>query len=563
MTGIRLPATSNYVTIRPVSSSEVNELRGRLRELGYLNHAIERWFALDPWSSRTFWVELILVAGKAAVLIAPFAALPMTAIMLIRNRPLSSAEILVLVVLYTLQWVVIVMAGIVLVALVLKSRPSIVLDTSMGLLTIALIVAACLVAAIGIWWYAFETPPAPYELALGIALLLVFFVIATLVVSAALLSFSIYELRRIPTIHQRSRGVPIAVAAAVMLALLFMPAYAEHDPRATAPVQVITEPTGRRMALVAVDGLTWEIARTGKHLSALPSLTQAGGVRGDSATERWASVGTGTPTSRHGVRAIEGVEIRSGHHVIQAVSRVDLMLRTAAEAIGMARRRPLPPTVRRRDYVWEIAAARGVPSLAVNWWTTAEVSAGGLKTISQETIFAAAHAGSAGAAAEKAVRIDRAAIDALLASLDRQRPRLSAIYFPALDVILNRLSLPQSEKLALSIQVLDEIDVAVAAIRSRGIDVLLIGLPGDERSGTAVIAASFPLRLDHPPTALDIAPTALEAIGFPASSEMPGRSLLGQTMPRIATYGARTSAQQPAKVDEEYYESLRSLGYIR
>src|SRR5688572_32301184 len=50
-----------------------------------LTHGIERWFALDPWSSRAFWLELTLVALKAAVLIAAFGALPMTAVMLFRN----------------------------------------------------------------------------------------------------------------------------------------------------------------------------------------------------------------------------------------------------------------------------------------------------------------------------------------------------------------------------------------------------------------------------------------------------------------------------------------------
>ena len=60
--------------------SDVESLRTQLRERGYLTHGIERWFALDPWSSRAFWLELITLALKAATLIAAFGALPLARI---------------------------------------------------------------------------------------------------------------------------------------------------------------------------------------------------------------------------------------------------------------------------------------------------------------------------------------------------------------------------------------------------------------------------------------------------------------------------------------------------
>jgi hypothetical protein len=44
---------------------------------------------------------------------------------------------------------------------------------------------------------------------------------------------------------------------------------------------------------------------------------------------------------------------------------------------------------------------------------------------------------------------------------------------------------------------------------------------------------------------------------------MPGTSRLQTEEPRIATYGNRATAAHTVKVDEEYYESLKSLGYIR
>src|SRR4029077_19536507 len=103
---------------------------------------------------------------------------------------------------------------------------------------------------------------------------------------------------------------------------------------------------------------------------------------GASATERWASVGTGVPTAMHGVRAVDGVRVRGGRHLLQSVSPADFVLRELAEALRLAARAPLPPTVRRRDYVWEIFATRSMPSLSVNWWTTDDTRNGALDEIS-------------------------------------------------------------------------------------------------------------------------------------------------------------------------------------
>jgi hypothetical protein len=190
-------------------------------------------------------------------------------------------------------------------------------------------------------------------------------------VSAALLSFSIYELRRVPSIHQKPRTVPMTIAAGVLIAALFLPAYASQDrPPGEPPVQVVTTPTSARVALVAVDGLTYDILHARPDLAvALPSACAAAPLHGGSTTERWASIGTGVPASLHGVRAVEGVRLRGGRHLLQSVSHEDVVLRELAPRLGLARREALPPTVRRRHFIWEILAGRGLPGVAVNWWT--------------------------------------------------------------------------------------------------------------------------------------------------------------------------------------------------
>lgn len=518
-------------------SQPVDELRAQLRERGYLSHGIERWFALDPWSSRAFWAELATVALKAATLLALFGALPMVAVMLFRNHPLSALETLELTLLYVAARLLGVFVFMVLLALLLKVRPELVIDTPRALLAISIAAAALLTLPIAVWWYRFDAPPSVGELAAGLALIVFFFLVATIVVSAALLSFSIYELHRVPAIHQRPRGAAMTVAAAVLLALLFLPAYASQERPAPPPVQVVTTPTTARLALVAVDGLTNDIFHSRPALAALfPTAIAASDLPAESTTERWASVGTGVPTELHGVRAIEGVRFRGGTHVIQSVSRADFMLHGVGEAIGLARRQPLPPTVRRRDYVWELFAGRGLPSASVNWWTTD----------SQEAIFTAAKG--------DALRVDELAAKRAIAAIDADQPRFVTVYLPALDVILNRLELVPAARLASSVRALDGVESTVGSIRSKGYEVMLIG--------NGIVA--YTGRLESRPHAslFDVAPTVLSIMGFPPSAEMPGKALVPE-LQRIDSYGVRATAAPSTKVNEEYYENLRSLGYIR
>jgi hypothetical protein len=525
-----------------VSDPGVDALRQQLRERGYLSHGIERWFALDPWSSRTFWLELAIVAAKAAVAIALFATVPMTAIVLFRNHPLTVLETVDLALIYGAGWAAVAFLFILAVALVLKLRPALAVDTPRALLGISLAAAALLTLLIAGWWSRFPVPPSTAEVATGLVLLIIFFLVVTIIVSAALLSFSIYELQRVPAIHQRSRRKPMAVAAAGLLALLFVPAYGGNDRTfAPAPLQVVVTPSARRVALLAVDGLTHEIfASRSTGLRVWPVAT----ARGASTAERWASVGTGVPPRYHGVRAIEGVRFRGGSHMLQSISTADVALRTIAPAIGLAVRAPLPPTVRRRDFVWEVFAQRGVPVLAVNWWTS-ETSA---SSVAQQTIFAAAKG-------------DPLAVDALAIrrAFDAHAQFVTA-YLPALDVILNRLPLDRSAQLAQSVRALDQLSDAIGIARERGYDVLVIGMPGDRQNGHAVLASTLPLAA--PRSAYDIAPTLCALFGFPATEEMRGSSLAGSVQ-RIPSYGTRNASASAGKVDEEYYQNLKSLGYIK
>jgi hypothetical protein len=405
-----------------------------------------------------------------------------------------------------------------------------------------------------VWWWRFDAAPPLPELAAGVALAVLFFLVTTIVISAALLSFSIYELRRIPAIHQKPRGLPMIAAAIVLVALLFVPAYARRDSLTPQPM-VVTTPTDTHIALIAVDGLTFEILKSRADLAnAFVKTYAVDKLPGDSTTERWASLGTGVRTDAHGVRSIEGVRFRGGPHMLQRMSRGDFVLMNVAPALGIARREPLPPTVRKRDYVWEIVAGRGIPSIAVNWWATGGRSgAGVLHTIGPESIFPLSRG--------DALQVDAIATSQFLHNLESRRPRFATVYLPALDVVLNRLPLDPSTKLAQSLRALEAVAQTVHFVRGRRYDVVLVGMPGDGQQGSAVVAASPGIDVA---SAWDVAPTLLDRLGFPQSAEMPGRSFAASgAEPRIPTYGNRTTNEAQTALNQEYYDNLKSLGYIQ
>ena len=234
----------------------VDDLRQQLRERGYLSHGIERWFALDPWRSRAFWIELIIVSAKAAILIGAFTLFPLVATMLSRNHPLTAWETLLMAIVYGASAFVAAFAILVVVALALKLRPSVALDTPRALLGISFAASGVFAAAIAVWWARFGAPPSLPELLVGLTLIVLSFLIGTVAISAALLSFSIYELQRVPAIHRRSRSAPMSIAAAILTALLFLPAYAAQERRTPEPpIQVVTTPSTKPSSRAPTPGL--------------------------------------------------------------------------------------------------------------------------------------------------------------------------------------------------------------------------------------------------------------------------------------------------------------------
>jgi hypothetical protein len=159
----------------------------------------------------------------------------------------------------------------------------------------------------------------------------------------------------------------------------------------------------------------------------------------------------------------------------------------------------------------------------------------------------------------EALRVDTVASQQVISKpLPPTSRALATVYLPALDIILNRLSLDPATRVSASVRALDNLNRLIENAQS---NVILIGLPGEGQTGHGVMASSLGMT-SRPRSAYDLAPTLCALMGFPASDEMPGRSVIGYNS-RIPTYGPRAASALPAKVNEEYYENLKSLGYIR
>lgn len=529
-----------------------DDLRGELRELGYLAHGLERWFSHDPWSSRTFWAELIALGLKVALITSIFSAAVTTTLLAVHN-PIGAGQVVVASLVYFASFAILVLGLFLATALALKFRLELVVRSPRLLTWLGVFASGALSLFLGLWSLGFEGGAGHATNLVVASLVALQFLVTAIVVPAALLSFSIHETHQIPRLHRKPRFVPFLAGGALVLITVWGQAALERRPDPISPPQIVVNPSDARLALIAVDGLTPELLELHHRLrSAFDSVTQTSPVDRASAPSTWATVGTGVEPRLHKVRAVEGLILAGGSGIVQDLSALDFPMRALASTTGIARAIPLRPSERERHYVWEILAERGITAAAVNWWASTATSDGGLVVIPQERIHASAEGSDA---IDRALSIDRQTVERALDLADSDR-RFVTLYLPALDIVLNRLEPEERRRVGATIAELELLDSLVARLRELGYDVVLLGLPGLDRDEAGVLAVTGGIVLDAP---LAIAPALLEAYGFPASEEMDGRSDDARTVP---SYGPRSGDSSQVEIDADYYDSLRSLGYL-
>jgi hypothetical protein len=154
------------------------------------------------------------------------------------------------------------------------------------------------------------------------------------------------------------------------------------------PARLTVVPSGVRVRLFAIDGfdpaLFDKLASTGRlpalsrafngagaRLALTDDATPAGAARIDPA-RLWTTVATAQPASVHGVRTLETRRIAGMRGILQAGdgSAVMRLLAASTDLLRLTRPSVASGTDRREKTFWEVAADAGLRTVVVNWWAT-------------------------------------------------------------------------------------------------------------------------------------------------------------------------------------------------
>ena len=388
-------------------------------------------------------------------------------------------------------------------------------------------------------------------------------------------------------------GVATAAALlAVVAALLLRPASAPEGP-------LVVAANARRAVVVAVDGWTGVPPAPGG-----ARATYVKSVRDPAAF--WTTVATGESVRRHGIGSLDLVRVAGVGAPVRPLAGAGLYLRRILPALGLARLESVTAAARRVPAAWEVASRGGIAALTVNWWTTYPAGESG-GTVLGNHLFFAARAGAALAgegwpaeAAERAARLaprlapepgslerlvedarglDAFAIAAFRDAAAREKPRLSMVYLPGLDILSSALA-AEERSAADRVVLAGALTAETAAVRAfledpalaAGADLVVLVLDAGRREPGGSVALSGPLARAGASGAIDpadIAPTVLSALGVPASRAIAGRvraDFLAEGAPTaetVASWGRRRAGAPPNVDPKEYVENLRSLGYLR
>lgn len=383
----------------------VDELRGRLRELGYLDAGVDRFVLGSVRGSRS----LLSMAGRssarigvlAALLFGPSAALALGARLPALVTGLRDALVLALYlgVLFGVAVMVVTLAAVLLLG-ALASRSG---GERAGLARRArhfsraagLIVAGgCLVYLVFWWgtvnpigqasWRSAWTWPV-LAVAVFLSLLLGRAVRLTTVAVAARGLEAVPGTLGRPSLSRRWTAGLAALAFALAAGLLFLVTPYARDAAVPPPSAFAAMPTGGRLTVIAVDGFDVEYVTRLQQAGRLPVLRRLmAGARvalpasdAPDPARTWTSLATGQPAAVHGVSGIETRRVSGIEGTVGASpGRLGGMIAAATDLLRLTRPALTTSEQRRSKTFWEVAAEHGVSTLVVNWWATWPVPQG-------------------------------------------------------------------------------------------------------------------------------------------------------------------------------------------
>ncbi len=378
---------------------DVDSLRARLRELGYLDAGVNR-FVLAPvrrgralWS--VAWRSSVRIGVLAALLIGPSAALALGVRLpgLVTGARDAAVLAVYLGALFGAA-VALLSLGASLLLGWLASRPrgddAVIerMGPRLARLAGGVVAVACF-AYLVLWWRTVNPAGTVWSagawtwpvlgLSTAISMLLGHAVtVSTLAYAARGTAAPRPALR----LHSRSWLVTVGTGALIFLGgatMLFLTTRGE-GPAPAPPASLARVQTGLHVTVVAVDGLDLafleRLAAVGR-TPALARLTAAGARLTIPASDArdpartWTSLATGQPADVHGVT---GIEARSVSGIAGTVptsgSPLAGAIAAATDLVRLTRPTLTTGLQRRSKTFWEVAADYGLQTAVVNWWAT-------------------------------------------------------------------------------------------------------------------------------------------------------------------------------------------------
>lgn len=361
-----------------------DEIRQRLRSLGYLNRPLERFLLSGLAGKGSFARRHAAVSARVAVVAAPLLGLVFALAVVLVNRPRFSAPLdsLVLVLYFSVVFGAAVFAlefgsGLVLAGIV-RWRGKGMAATQATAARAGFAVSLVLTIYLAIWWRGRAAGAGrPLEDLLGLAALVMvnaaLLRVSSLASMAALVRAS--DLPPAPAGPSRLGGGAFAALAALVLTVGFFVSPQSLGPGSASPFE--RTPVAGRLVVLGWDGITAAsmdtlvregrsaLWMTGRGRAVLARIGREPGEREQARPEFWTCIATGRPPLEHGVgdaseERFAGLSSPLGGNVpLGAVLRMLVPGRRVAVSAGLRRARTL----------WEILGDReGIG--VVGWWAT-------------------------------------------------------------------------------------------------------------------------------------------------------------------------------------------------
>ena len=483
--------------------ARVDELRQRLRSLGYLDAGVDR-FVLGPARGTRGAVTIAAFASMrvgllAAALLGPAAAVGIaTRLPGLVLGPWDAAMVaLYLAVLFGIAAAVVSFAASLLVARapssLIDARPQVVARGA------GVIVGTACLVYLTLWWRIANIDAAALAPAWTIFVLAIAVAISLLLGhAAAITAFAVMVASRGAThadrMERRSAWgltAAAAIAAFVGAATLLMTTTEGTVEAGPAPTLAVVSP-GFRVTLIAIDGFDPAVLESLgpqrlPHLSTLlagGARLNAGAVR-DPARE-WTTVSTGQPPDVHGVQGLETRRIAGLQGAVTSSETGGILsaLRGATDLLRLTRPSTASVTDLRTKTLWEVAADAGLRAAVVNWWATWPATQEGVNP----PIVVSDRA---------TLRLERGgALDGEIAPADvyeRLRgewPRIRQEAAQALTAVVPQDAEPVTREVIQRAAEVDALQVAIASrLEPPRLDLLAIYLPGLDIAQQALLGA--------------------------------------------------------------------------